>query len=59
MDGSVQRAGSDEKAAAAMTGAQNTDMKGQIYDKMKDGDVSSSRRQEVCQRAVASARLRE
>lgn len=59
MEGSVQHAGSDQKAAAVMMRAQKTEMKGQIYDKMRDDDVNSSRRQEVCQRAVASTRLRE
>lgn len=39
-------------------GVQEIEVEEQIYDKMKDGDISSSRRQEVCEHAVASIRLR-
>lgn len=45
-------------AAVILWRAQEIEVEGQIYDKMRDGDVNSSRRQEVCERAVASIRLR-
>lgn len=34
--------------------AQEIEVERQIYDKMRDGDVSSSRRKEECEHAVAS-----
>lgn len=45
-------------AAVILWRAQEIKVERQIYDEMRDGDVSSSRRQEVCERAVASIHLR-
>lgn len=55
VEGSVRRPGRDKDAVAAVIlwRAQEIEVEGQIYDKMRDGDVNSSRRQEVCERAVA------
>ncbi len=38
--------------------SQEIEAEGQIYDKMSDGDVNSSKRLEVCEHAVASISLR-
>lgn len=56
---SGQSKGRDKNTAAViLLRAQEIKVEGQIYDKMRDGDVKSSRRQEVCERAVASIRFR-
>lgn len=40
-------------AAVFLWRGQEIEVKRKIYDKMRDSDVNSSRRQEVCERAVA------
>lgn len=59
VQGSVRHTGRDINAAAVILWrAQEIEVEVQIYDKMRDGDVNSSKRQEVCEHAVASIRLR-
>ncbi len=50
VEGSVRHPGRDEDAAAAVIlwRAQEMEVEGQTYDKMRDGNVNSSRRQDVC-----------
>lgn len=59
MDGLVRCPRRDKDTAAVILWrVQEIEVEGRIYDKMRDDDVNSSRRQEVCERAVASICLR-